>query len=177
MTQPSGFPRRVATLVMDPDDEEPAPRRSSGSILVFRIGSDLALVDEAGKRLHEVCLRAPFTEADACDVELCAREALSNVIEHAYGGEAGHTIDIVALCSSSSIVVEIADEGRPASPELIEVDPGALTEDVLASIDDLAERGRGISILHALMDTIRYRTAGGRNVLTLTRKADSPKRT
>lgn len=176
MTHPSGFPRRTALLVMSPAIEAERRERPSGAILIFRIESDLALVADAGKRIHDMCVRAPFTEADACDVALCAREALSNAIEHAYRGKRKRTIDIVVLCSPTRIVVEIADAGRAVESSLIEADPRALADADPSSVADIAERGRGISILHALMDTVRFRTDGGRNVLRLTRLAASKKR-
>ncbi len=175
MTQPSAFPRRAATLVMGSETDEPRSERSSGAILILRIGSEQCHVASAAMRIRSVCMRGPFKQEDVDDIELCAREALTNVIEHAYRGRAEHHIDIVVLCSSSSVVVELADEGISVEPALIETDPGALSDNLIAEIGGLAERGRGLSILHALMDVIRYRASGGRNVLSMTRRVGSTK--
>lgn len=153
---PSRFPRRTPTLVMDDcEPERPRARTTSGSLLILRLVSGLAGIADTAARVREACSRPPFTRADAVEVERCVREALANVTLHSYGGAEGEPIDVIVLRSPAAIVVEIVDRGTPSSAERIERGP----------------RGRGLTILHAAMSSVRYATTAGRNVLTLVRKS------
>lgn len=100
------------------------------------------------------------------DIDLCINEAVSNVICHAYQNEAGHEIQIIVFLYAQEIVFQIIDIGlknpnttSPASPNYD-----------MNRIEDLAESGRGMFIIHQLMDEVLYKSEEGKNFLILRKR-------
>lgn len=96
------------------------------------------------------------------DIDLCLNEAIANVICHAYKNEPGHEIQVVVALYSHDIVIQIIDKGlknpktnNPGEPEKVE------------DIEALSESGRGLFLMHQLMDEVSYTTKDGKNTLLL----------
>lgn len=81
---------------------------------------------------------------DAADVELAATEACTNVIDHAGPGDA---YDVSITIGSAECHIRVVDVGRG-------FDHGALTRPAMASSD--AEHGRGVALMHALVDQVHF---------------------
>lgn len=95
------------------------------------------------------------------EIELVLEELLVNVFNYAYPGGQGEVEVSCAAEPDGRLRVEIADAGVPFNP-LTREDP-----DLEA---DLAERGvggLGIFFVKRLVDDVRYRREGGKNILTL----------
>jgi serine/threonine-protein kinase RsbW len=83
----------------------------------------------------------------AYGIQLAAHEICVNIVEHAYTGYAEGRIKIGLMIVSQPrrFVVELADNGRPYDPS------------TLAPLqDDLQNRGRGLLLVHKLMDEVLY---------------------
>lgn len=113
--------------------------------LAFRLPHDAASVPLvrhlAGHALAELNVRPDVAD----DIELALTEACANVMDHAGPGEA-YNVELVigrGVCQ-----VRILDAG----PGVAFVAPGDMP---LAD----AEEGRGIALMHALMDRVRFRAA------------------
>lgn len=103
-------------------------------------------------------------ETGCYHLELCVVEAVTNVMKHAYHGQAGHCVEVEILRYRDRITFKIHDTGacmHPAKAALPEFDP----ED----LKTVPEHGMGRFIMEALMDEVRYDTVNGRNTLTLTK--------
>ncbi len=104
-------------------------------------------------------------------MELCAAEALANVVIHAYGRRETGTIRIACECLPDRIVLQITDNGIDLPAELLQHSGEHPFSGILA---DLPECGFGWFLIHDLMDEVAYRREGGRNELTLMKRVAEP---
>jgi anti-sigma regulatory factor (Ser/Thr protein kinase) len=92
---------------------------------------------------------------------LALEEWVTNLCRHAYG-QAGGTIEVAVCAGDGTFVVEITDEGPEFDPTT-RPDP-----DVGASLADRLPGGLGLLLIRRMVDDVRYRREGRRNVLSLT---------
>jgi len=143
--QPPAMEPRAITLTIDSRLENLAPL----GIAVRAASHELGLDDR-----------------DASRVELCVVELATNCIRHAYRGESGRPVTVRLVAQAQELVVEVIDEGTPVPVERRGPPPAPLDPIDLQSI---AEGGRGIYLVHELMDTVSYESGGPRNVVRLTK--------
>ncbi len=106
-----------------------------------------------------------FDDGTAGKLELAVEEVLVNVVHYAYPGSSGSVAIETGENDSGAFVIEISDRGIP-------FDPLAAPEaDITASIEDRAIGGLGIYFMRRIVDDVRYRREDGRNILTLTMRA------
>jgi len=106
------------------------------------IESDMSSVPGVAAKLRTLFTAMGIPGGEAMVVEFCAVEAMENTIEHAYGGEPGHAVELVVSLDGASFTLEV-------------IDRGAL--------------GSGLVIPPSLMDAVSYASADGVNTLTLSR--------
>jgi anti-sigma regulatory factor (Ser/Thr protein kinase) len=108
--------------------------------------------------LHRFCdsLRLPETERFA--LITAAGEAVANSIEHAYRGEPPGEVVVRLHENGGSVNVEVEDYGR------------------WRQFQQREERGRGLVLMHELMDHVRITSSQNRTVilLTLNRRQEAP---
>ncbi len=87
----------------------------------------------------------PFgvTEAAAFDVEMAAREALANAVQHGNIGNAGARVALRCWPYGKTLCVAVTDEG-----------PGLDLGSAASPDDDLRERSRGIPLMRQLADRL-----------------------
>lgn len=94
--------------------------------------------------------------------DLCANEAVTNIVSYAYpqGGE--HQIELRLMQQGEALSLRIEDDGIPFDPlaRPPHVQPQSLEEAPIG--------GLGIDLMRSLMDECRYAREQERNVLTLT---------
>jgi serine/threonine-protein kinase RsbW len=81
---------------------------------------------------------------DSDAVELAVTEACANVIDHSGPGDA---YDVTVTISPEECHIRVIDVGRG-------LDDGAMGEPRMAEGD--AEHGRGVALMHALVDQVRF---------------------
>jgi serine/threonine-protein kinase RsbW len=120
-----------------------------------------------GRRTVECALMTiNVPEQDRRDVALAVSEACTNVVQHA-GPVRGYTISVVA--EDDRCMIDVADDG-----------PGVEAAEVHRYVPaPSAERGRGLPIIHAVMDGVQIASgpAGGliiRMVKRLMLRGESP---
>ena len=139
------------------------------------IDSDLEQVSLVGMAINKMCSLIPFLDTQSDQIELCVVEAVNNCIEHAYGNEKGHQVEITFTLDPDRLVIDVCDTGKPMERELMEprnisalqIDPGDL--------ESIAEEGRGLSIMNEIMDDMTYRTTSKKNCLTLLKNIRIPR--
>lgn len=99
-------------------------------------------------------------------VEVCAVEAMNNVVEHAFGLEEGHTFLLQAKIEDDTLSIRIEDSGKSIPEGILASVVGALDYDV-ADIKALPEGGMGLALIQENMDEVLYETQGGKNILTM----------
>lgn len=121
--------------------------------------------DEVSKTCGELrsFLNENSTDKDVCDkIEICAAEALNNIIRHAYKGEEGKDIWMDVIKEEDKLTIIIKDEGierrNPGKRYLI-VDPD--------DIDALPEGGMGLFLINQIMDENNYKREKDKNIFTM----------
>jgi serine/threonine-protein kinase RsbW len=131
----------------------------------FAIDSELSNVSLIAIAVHKICLHLGMDEASAGESELCVAEAATNSIRHAYHGEPGHVVAIELAVQPDQLRIEVSDSGTPMPAEQAH----NLRDDRLSleiqptDRNVIAENGRGLRIIHHLMDEVSYSRVGNRN--------------
>ena len=114
------------------------------------ITSELDATAEARSWVTQHAQQAGFYDNDLFSIELAVGEALTNVVEHAYNGEAGHNIYISLTIDETKLTLTIRDLGRKFNKELY-------------SPPDLStpseHGGYGVFLIFELMDEVIYDTS------------------
>lgn len=96
------------------------------------------------------------------NIELCLVEAVANVINHAYHRNPDHFVEVIVSISDSAVTFQIIDTGMsaalPAPPEKL-----SAPEEML----NLPESGRGLFLIHHIMDDVSYIQSEGKNIFTM----------
>ncbi|HYO81785.1 MAG TPA: ATP-binding protein [Bryobacteraceae bacterium] len=135
------------------------------------INSDLRDVVLIGLAVNKICEHLRMDPVESYQVELCAVEAVTNSIRHAYNNESGNEVSVTLAVRDGRLVLEIADTGLAMQPEaqnrlahgsgVFEFDPNDETS--------LPEGGMGLQIMHEVMDEVSYKSEGQVNSLQLIR--------
>jgi len=118
-----------------------------------------------------ICDHLGMDAAPAYSLELCAVEAVTNAIKHAYRGAPGHEVTLDVSFNSERLDLLVLDRGLTMPPEQIvklsksssafEFDPGCL--------ESIPEGGMGLQIIRHEMDEACYSSEKGVNSLKLTK--------
>lgn len=102
-----------------------------------------------------------FPEARIREIELATEEALLNILDHAYPGDARGDIEVrCERLDDSGLRIRITDAGIPFDP-LSLPDP-----DMACPPTERNPGGLGVFLIRRMVDGIRYHRSGDRNVLT-----------
>lgn len=139
----------------------------------FLIDSELEAASLVAMASHSLSLHAGFEESRAYEIELCVTEAVTNAIRHAYHAEPGHEVSVSLLIESDGVELEVCDQGTSMLVGNIKKlvrggDPAA--EGDLTDTETLAEGGRGLQIMHDLMDEVAYFTDNNGNHLRMVKR-------
>jgi serine/threonine-protein kinase RsbW len=102
------------------------------------------------------------SEFDRMAFETALVELASNVIQHA-GGDEGVTCVLTVAADANGLSASLTDTA----------DAGGIVLMNREMPDELSESGRGIALIQALVDDLRYERRDERNVWTITRGRES----
>jgi serine/threonine-protein kinase RsbW len=102
-------------------------------------------------------------DAVLSDLDLCAAEAVHNVIEHAYDDSACHWIRVRLVREQNHVDLEVEDDGKSFNP--LEHPPAP----AVASLEQEPLGGRGLLLIRGLTTELTYRRDEGKNMLTMGR--------
>ena len=115
------------------------------SIVIQSLQENLVAVEElAGKVADE----AGLCEDDKDNVAIAVTEAVNNAIIHGNKSDISKKVIVDFFASKKDIKITVRDEGSGFDPDTL--------SDPLAPENILKESGRGIFILHSLMDHIDF---------------------
>lgn len=142
------------------------------SRLRLTINSDLNDVFLVGLSVRRICEHLRMDPVEAYRVELCAVEAVTNSIRHAYRNQSGNEVSVTLILLDNRLEVEVADTGLAMlasqvhrlsrGSDVLEFDPNNRAS--------LPEGGMGLQIMREVMDEVSYRTEGSVNLLRLTKE-------
>ena len=95
-------------------------------------------------------------------VELAVDELVTNVVCHGYPEGTSGRIEVVLAVGADGVTLTVADDGYPYDP-LQAPDPP-----LTGPLETRRLGGLGVHLVRALMDEVRYRRDGDRNIVTCT---------
>lgn len=99
------------------------------------------------------------------ELDLCANEALANIISYAYEQAGSHEISLRLCAGGGGASLEIEDDGQPFNPLDAALAPPP------ASLAGAAIGGLGLKLIRGMAGKCAYQRRGGKNVLTITARA------
>ncbi len=124
---------------------------SNESRIDLKITSSARCLAAVRGAVEELARVEGFSEMDSHALVLALDEALANVIEHGYGGQPGHPIEITLMPVRASddragVCVTVRDQGK-------QVDP---TKICGRDLDDVRPGGLGVHIIRSVMEEVEY---------------------
>lgn len=123
----------------------------------YRVPSDLSEVQKASAKVLDDLKPLSLNEAVRFDIRLCLEEALINAMK--YGNRLCRDLDVLLAveydAASVSLVVEDQGSGFDVSR----------LQDCTEEKNLLRNRGRGVYLIHQLMDRVEYNDKGNRLVM------------
>jgi serine/threonine-protein kinase RsbW len=125
-------------------------------------------------RYESLAAIADFIRTEACscglgnkevfELETAVDEAVSNIIEHSYGGEDIGDITCRSDCQPIGLEIILEDQGQPFDPTCVPI------PDISAPLEDRKNNGLGIFMMCQLVDKVDFDFNKSRNQLTLFKK-------
>jgi serine/threonine-protein kinase RsbW len=134
-----------------------APQRVS-----YRMESTLDSVNKAEEMADQMAAQAGLDEDTRSGVSMAVREAMINAILHGNAYAADKRVNLTFEQSGRDLVITIVDEGRGFIPDEV---PNPLAPENL-----LKESGRGIFLMRAFMDEVRFRKLEPGTEITLIKR-------
>ena len=118
------------------------------------IPSDLSAAREAEGELLEEVAKYGYSDSSVFAIKLAVEEAINNAIKHGNKFDASKLVHITYDVGPEQVSVTIADEGGG-------FDPGVLPD---PTADENIEKptGRGVMLMRAYMDEVRFNEKGNR---------------
>jgi serine/threonine-protein kinase RsbW len=111
---------------------------------------------------------AGFDDRASYAVQMAVDEACSNIIEHAYGGEGGGSIECTCRVDDDGLTVILRDYGCAFDPTKVP-DPN-----LQAGLEERTGGGLGIYFMRRLMDEVHFEsTPDSGNVLTMVKRKEA----
>jgi anti-sigma regulatory factor (Ser/Thr protein kinase) len=126
----------------------------------LHIRSDLAELSRLGSWVSFWAEQHCVPEEMAQQVDLCATEAVTNVMTHGVSGSDSGEIQLRVSRVGNDVVLEIEDDGIAFDPTQAPLPPPV-------TMDSEGVGGWGMRIVRSLSDEVRYQRVAGRNRLTL----------
>ena len=98
------------------------------------------------------------------ELETAVDEAVSNIIEHAYGGEGIGEIICTCVQAEDGIFVILEDHGQPFDPSCVQA------PDLTSELKNRKNHGLGFFMMCQLMDDVKFEFEDNHNKLTLFKK-------
>ncbi|HSY13880.1 MAG TPA: ATP-binding protein [Verrucomicrobiae bacterium] len=121
-----------------------APQRVS-----YRMESTLESVNKAEEMADRISAQAGFDEDTRSGISMAVREGMINAVLHGNAYDPAKRVNLTMEQSGQQLIFTITDEGKGFVPDEV--------PDPLAPENLLKESGRGIFLMRAFMDEVRFR--------------------
>jgi serine/threonine-protein kinase RsbW len=120
--------------------------------LEHSLRSEVAAISPFVDKLMRLIRKSGCADEAESDVEIALREALANAIIHGNHENPGKHVHVHCRCEPSEISIAVKDEGRGFDVDTI--------ADPTAPENQRSIHGRGIYLMKALMDEVRFEDGG-----------------
>jgi serine/threonine-protein kinase RsbW len=111
--------------------------------------SDVEYLEKIERMSSEIASNAGFDESTVDDLSIALTELVNNAIHHGNKNDANKNVTVTFIVEKSKIIISVADEGGGFSPNNL--------SDPLHPDNIMADSGRGIYLVKALMDDVDYK--------------------
>ena len=125
----------------------------------YTLASTLESVNRAETIAAETAAKAGFSEDDQSNIAMAVREATVNAVLHGNAYDPQKRVLVVYEKTNDSLVITITDEGKGLDP--LEL------PDPLAPENLMKGSGRGIFLIKAFMDEVKFRNTQPGTEITL----------
>ena len=140
---------------------------STTSRVSYTLESSLDSVNKIEQTAELCALRAGFDEDTVPNISMAVREAAVNAVLHGNAYDTNKSVTAAFETNSDALIIRICDQGRGLDPETI--------PDPLAPENILRGSGRGIFLIRAFMDEVKFRQLHPGTELTLIKYRASAK--
>ncbi len=130
----------------------------------WRVPSDLSVLRKASAQALTFFKPLGLSDAYQFDIRLCFEEALINSMKHGNGFKKNLPVDIEAGYDDRKIWMRFEDQGKGFNVSGI--------KDCTQGEGLLRGGGRGVYLVHQLMDEVKYNAKG--NVITMVKSIQGP---
>jgi len=124
--------------------------------------STLESVNKAEEMAGQLAAKAGFDEDSRDGITMAVREAMINAVLHGNAYDPNKRVNLSLEQNDRELVVTISDEGRGLDPDEI--------PDPLAAENLMKQSGRGIFLIRAFMDEVRFRKLEPGTEITLIKR-------
>jgi serine/threonine-protein kinase RsbW len=129
--------------------------------ITLSIESQFENVFLIGLAINRIASSIPVSEQLAFEMEVAVLEAVNNAVEHAHGHQRNKHVTVRVQLDSDRIQFTVADRGAPIDFE------AAMAGSEKGESEGELERGRGLQVINALMDEVRYERKRETNQISL----------
>jgi serine/threonine-protein kinase RsbW len=131
----------------------------------YRMESTLDSVNKAEEMAEQQAARAGLDVDTRSGVSMAVREAMINAVLHGNAYDTAKRVNLSFQQNGQELIVTISDEGRGFVPDEV--------PDPLAPENLLKTSGRGIFLMRAFMDEVRFRKLYPGTEITLIKRLQS----
>ena len=125
----------------------------------YSLDSTLATINTVEQTAHDYALKAGFPEDELGNISLAAREAAVNAVMHGNKQSPDKKVALSIELTGEALTIRVADQGPGFDPDSL--------PDPLAPENILRSSGRGIFLIRAFMDELKFRRLESGTELTL----------
>jgi serine/threonine-protein kinase RsbW len=125
----------------------------------YTLDSTLESVNKAESAATDIATKSGFDEDEVQRISMAVREAAVNAVLHGNAYDPKKRVTIQFETNAKTLTVSIRDEGKGVNPDEI---PDPLAPDNL-----LKQSGRGIFLIRAFMDEVKFRNMNPGTEVTL----------
>jgi anti-sigma regulatory factor (Ser/Thr protein kinase) len=130
----------------------------------FMLSSSLSELERLHTTLEQLKSDWQLPDTFTLQLNLVLDELFTNVVSYGFDNEPDQSVDFSLIHRGDSVEVTICDHGKPFDPT------AADSPDLHVPLDKKQTGGLGIFLARRYVDTLSYRRAEDKNILTLTKK-------
>lgn len=131
--------------------------------LTLKLRNSLNEIDRLFENIQSFGEAHCLSRKQAFQLNLVIEELFTNIVSYAYRDAKEHWVHINISCGDGRLTICLEDDGIPFNPAT------ARAPDLAGPVEKRKVGGLGIHICKEMMNSIKYKRVGNKNLLTLTK--------